>query len=85
MEQKPNKALGFLFVRSAKDSGKKFITGHIDLPNGEKLELVAHFAAKKDKNGNPFLYVFEREPLETKGVATQSTAPVKAKKGDDPF
>lgn len=57
------KGIGFLFIRESKKDGKKFVTGHIE-HCGEKLEIIAHFANKVDKNGNKFMYVFEREILE---------------------
>ena len=82
---------GFMFVRAAKESGAKFMTGYIeaakDIKAGEKVELIAHPAKKKTQHGETFFYMFERDEYEgdKKDGAAKKVAMKKKDEADVPF
>ena len=90
MENNENKHKGFIFVRHAKESGKMFLSGNLtlasDMKAGDKIELIAHKANKKTKDGDSFFYMFERDEYDAeKGDAKKKVNMKKAENTADPF
>ena len=87
MENNEIKHKGFMFVRSAKESGSMFMTGYLvaakDIKAGEKVELIAHPAKKTTQHGEKFFYVFERDEYEgDKKDGAKKSAKKEMKKSD---